>query len=1233
MLESLKKTILLVEDEAILALSEKMALEQYGYTVTTMSTGEKAVEAVNSLPKIDLILMDIDLGNGIDGTQTAEMILRDHDIPIVFVSSHSEREIVEKTEKITSYGYVVKSSSITVLDASIKMAFKLFDAKTATQKKEKLIHESEEKYRLLYESAGIGIGYYSLEGIVLSYNKLAAQHMGGVPENFIGKSISQLFPSAEGRIYLDRLTLAATAEGSTVYEDLVELPSGTTYFVSTFTRVTDLGGRLLGVQIISQDITQRKNAELAVIESKEMFGTLANLAPVGIYLTNPNGDCTYANPAWCKMAGLTLEEAKGQGWIKGLHPDDTAKVFSKWNEMIASKGGWGLEYRFQDRNGAVTDVYGLASAQFDIHGNVLNYIGVNIDITERKVVEGELMKAKSESEKNENDLNTMMHMIKDIIVCRDLDDKVIYFNNAFDDVTKKLFSKPAYIGMNTLDSLPPDKKTFWKEILLKVKNGEKHCEEYSFPLPSGGMCYYQTTHEPIVQENKIVGTLELTKDITAQKEIENELRYGEEKYRAIVENSIDYIMRYDRDCRHIFGNSMAINASGLTAEQYVGKNHRDLGFPEHLCVLWETNIEKVFDTGITQTVEFEVELAGDIRYLELKLSPEFDVDGIGVKSVIGISRDITKLRRLLEELQKNEKRYNKAQEVANVGSWEYDIASDVFWGSAEAKRTYGFDAESDSFTAAEVMKCVIEPDFVNKAMVNLITINEPYDIEFSITPRNSRDQKVIHSVAELLKDAAGNPIKVIGVLSDITEKKKTELELSRSRTLLKSAEAAAKIGGWEFDVETLKQFWTEETFRILEIDLSNGEPDVPEGLDFILPEYRVEAEKAIQRAIQYGESYDQEWEIITRKGNKKWVHSIATAYQEGGKTKFILGSFQDISDRKNSDLLLKESEFKFKTLANSGRALIWNSGTDKLCNYFNKIWLEFTGRSLGQEMGNGWTEGIHPDDIEECFNIYVNAFDKREMFSMQYRLRRFDGEYRWIIDEGCPQYDHAHGFIGYIGHCLDITENKLAENKIKLLLAEKELILREVHHRLKNNMNTISGFLSIQAQGIKEFSARTAFEDSIRRIQSMGILYDKLYRAADFLEMSVKDYLPALVNQVIANFPNSTKVKAETSIDDFVLDAKRLQPIGIIINELLTNSMKYAFKGKESGLVSVSATKTDKRITITVYDDGIGIPESLSFANSTGFGLQLVQALTEQLNGTIGIERGIGSRIALEFEA
>ena len=128
---------------------------------------------------------------------------------------------------------------------------------------------------------------------------------------------------------------------------------------------------------------------------------------------------------------------------------------------------------------------------------------------------------------------------------------------------------------------------------------------------------------------------------------------------------------------------------------------------------------------------------------------------------------------------------------------------------------------------------------------------------------------------------------------------------------------------------------------------------------------------------------------------------------------------------------LRESENNYKTLMDSGLALVWLAGTDTQCIYFIRVWLEFTGRTLEQEKGNGWVEGVYPDDVQRCVETYLKAFERKESFRMEYRLRRHDGVYRWILDEGTPRFDSKNEFVGYIGHCIDITERKKAEESLQ----------------------------------------------------------------------------------------------------------------------------------------------------------------------------------------------------------
>jgi two-component sensor histidine kinase len=209
----------------------------------------------------------------------------------------------------------------------------------------------------------------------------------------------------------------------------------------------------------------------------------------------------------------------------------------------------------------------------------------------------------------------------------------------------------------------------------------------------------------------------------------------------------------------------------------------------------------------------------------------------------------------------------------------------------------------------------------------------------------------------------------------------------------------------------------------------------------------------------------------------------------------------------------------------------------------------------------------------------------------------------------------------------EAEQRKRAEDKIKALLAEKELILKEVHHRIKNNMNVIMSLLAMQADALKNPEAVKSLQDASSRVRSMMVLYDKLYLSDNF-----KQYLSSLVDEIVGLFPNRKIVKVEKQINDFILDAKRLSTLGIIVTELLTNSMKYAFIGKKEGLITVSAQLEDKLATIIIKDNGNGIPEAIDFNNSSGFGMQLVDMLAKQLRGNIRIERQGGAKFILEFE-
>jgi len=365
------------------------------------------------------------------------------------------------------------------------------------------------------------------------------------------------------------------------------------------------------------------------------------------------------------------------------------------------------------------------------------------------------------------------------------------------------------------------------------------------------------------------------------------------------------------------------------------------------------------------------------------------------------------------------------------------------------------------------------------------------------------------------------------------------------------------------------------------------------------------------------------------------LYNASLYNNEDGSVAGIFAAARDITERKQAEEKLQESQERFNlAIENTGAGVWdWDMINDKVV--YSTRWKSMLGYA-DHEVENsfsGWKNLWHPDDsirIEKALDDYLNG--KTNQYEIIHRCRHKDGEWRWIQTRGDIIKDAKGQSVRWVGTNIDITERKLAEDKIKSLLAEKELILKEVHHRIKNNMNSMKGLLLLQATTMDESAATTALEDASKRMQSMETLYDQLYQSASFTELSIKSYLSPLIDAVIFNFPEGNLIKVEKHIDDFILDAKRLQPLGIIINELLTNIMKYAFPDKSKSIITVTATLVEAHIILSVQDNGKGIPTSINFTNSTGFGLMLVNALAGQLDGKIRIERVVGTRIVLEFE-
>jgi PAS domain S-box-containing protein len=329
---------------------------------------------------------------------------------------------------------------------------------------------------------------------------------------------------------------------------------------------------------------------------------------------------------------------------------------------------------------------------------------------------------------------------------------------------------------------------------------------------------------------------------------------------------------------------------------------------------------------------------------------------------------------------------------------------------------------------------------------------------------------------------------IVGLIVQRSRRKRVERSLRDSEERMSLAAEAANLGMWVWDVGR-DEVWTTDKGRAL----FGIEPDT--HLDYatlisrVHPEDRAARDAAIRRAIETRGEYAMDYRVVLLDGTLRWIGARGHCMNIGDNRGIrLLGVSMDVTAEKLAQDALRESEARFRTLANTAPVMIWMSGPDKLCTFFNKGWLDFTGRPLEQELGNGWAEGVHREDFDRCFEVYVNSFDARQPFTMEYRLRRSDGEYRWVLDIGTPRFAHDGTFIGYIGSCIDITQRKQAEaearqHREEIAYLSRVAIMGEMAGSLAHELNQPLGAIVTNAGAALRFLERDSLSgDQLREV-------------------------------------------------------------------------------------------------------------------------------------------------------
>jgi PAS domain S-box-containing protein len=320
-------------------------------------------------------------------------------------------------------------------------------------------------------------------------------------------------------------------------------------------------------------------------------------------------------------------------------------------------------------------------------------------------------------------------------------------------------------------------------------------------------------------------------------------------------------------------------------------------------------------------------------------------------------------------------------------------------------------------------------------------------------------------------------------------------------------------------------------------------------------------------------------------------------------------------------------EQDFLLLADNAPVMIWRAGADKLCDWFNRPWLSFTGRTMEQAQGKGWAEGVHPDDREQCLAVYEKAFRHRREFSTTYRLRRHDGIYRWILDTGRPYFSAAGKFLGYFGSGVDVTDQKLTQQQLQQAVAEREMLLREVQHRVRNNMQVVLSFVSLfgrySAEGKADIKRLTA------HLQVLGEMQQYFHAQMDRVE-AVE--LVGLLKEIAARLGSEHRMHIAVSGDPVKVDLSQATSIGLLTAEAILNAEQHAYPPERDKSVTISVRRENHSLLLAIEDQGLGLPEGF-WPEGGALGFRLLQHYAKAVRGDLEVSgSSAGTKVALRFE-
>jgi len=719
-----------------------------------------------------------------------------------------------------------------------------------------------------------------------------------------------------------------------------------------------------------------------------------------------------------------------------------------------------------------------------------------------------------------------------------------------------------------------------------------------------------------------------------------------------------------KGCNEIFQKQIL----GLAGEEIIGHSLPDIigkilsvfsrAYPEEDLNILKEYMEschrkdmELLDKGASEIKEVDFFCADGIKRTFLAnrtsyFSPEGEVLGM-----VCVLQDITAIKQAQENAKKSEARYRMITEQTGQLLFEECVKTGKINWKGAIEGITGYTPEEFKNIDISAFSELIHPDDREKVLGKLYQSyesGERFNGEFRFR-RKDGTYTYLEGSAAFLKDSNECVFRSLGVLKDISESKLAREELKKSEERFLTV--AEYTGQLVFDYDLLSG--KNNCAGAIE-NLTGYSPEEYQAFDIrywaehVHPEDREYILGVHKKFLESGEMQQAEYRFKKKDGTYIDVEDqVVGLKDEKGRVWRILGTMKDVTERnlalterKLAEEELARSEERYRLIAERTGLLLYHEnyaeGRVDVGGAIRGV-MGYNSDDAAKFCEEEWIRLVHPDDREEVGALHERCKEEGGSFHAEYRMRRKDGTYFCAEDEGVYLLDENGRVCKAVGVIKDVTEKKKAEEALAKI---EEVRKKEIHHRIKNNLQVISSLLSLQADHFEDRKVKEAFMESQDRVISMSLIHEELYKSVDLETLDFIAYLRKLTGELLSSYSlDSSLIRLIMDTEEHIyLGMDCAIPLGMIINELVTNSLKHAFPEEREGEIRIefnrtqnSSTSSQPLFTLVVSDNGSGFSEKVDFENSDTLGFQLVNALVKQIEGEVELKRNHGTEFRINF--